>query len=402
MATIALRIVRKDVTSKLRVHLEQVRYGHHMRGKPPTIARTLKQRLELMNETDPVLSAKVNIGFSVPKISPLKKQQWTSIRKAKRSDVNFEREIRSGQWSIDLEETRRIWSETSSPYEMHKIAKHYGIFQDLFGDAFFFPVVPLRISYEIDDDTLVKVYSGNVVKPAEARNAPSIDYKAEENTLWTLVMSTPDGNLENPDDEYCHLFLGNIPGNKVNQGEQIIDYLKPIPARGAGYYRYIFVLYKQNQPLDYGEYKRTEPCLQLSERNWNTSAFYRKYQDYITPAGLAFFQSDWDFTVKEFFHTKLDSAEPVFQYDFPKAYVKPQVWFPLKQPFNIYMDRYKDPRDVMKQFLLRKLRTVHPFVKPKPPLKYPNACPIDGTLASWLKLEIQKERLGWGRVNDLK
>lgn len=402
MATIALRVVRKDVTSKLKVHLEQVRYAQHVRGKSPIIAHTLQQRLELMNAKDPELSAKVNIGFSVPKISSAKRQEWTAERKSKRSDSNFEQRVRSGQLPVDLEQAMRIWLETSSPYEMHKIAEHYGIFQDLFGDAYFYPVVPLRISYEVDDDTLARVHSGNVVKPAEASKSPSIDYKAEGNTLWTLIMSTPDGNLENPSNEYCHLFLGNIPGNKVNRGEQIMDYLKPIPARGAGYYRYVFILYKQDQPMDYKEYKRTEPCLQLSERNWNTLEFYRKYQDRLTPAGLGFFQSDWDFSVKDFFHAKLDSEEPVFQYNFPKPYVRPQEWFPLKRPFNVYMDRYKDPRDVMKHFLLRKLRTVHPFQPPKPPLKYPNAIHINGPVPSWLKLEIQQERLGWGRVNDLK
>lgn len=45
--------------------------------------------------------------------------------------------------------------------------------------------------------------------------------------------------------------------------------------------------------------------LTLKERNWNTLEFYRKYQDYITPAGLAFFQSDWDPTVREFYHSVL-------------------------------------------------------------------------------------------------
>lgn len=42
-------------------------------------------------------------------------------------------------------------------------------------------------------------------------------------------------------------------------GEQIIDYMKPFPARGVGYYRYIFILYKQNQRLDYVEYKKDQP-----------------------------------------------------------------------------------------------------------------------------------------------
>lgn len=35
--------------------------------------------------------------------------------------------------------------------------------------------------------------------------------------------------------------------------------MKPFPARGVGYYRYIFILYKQNQQLDYIEYKKDQP-----------------------------------------------------------------------------------------------------------------------------------------------
>lgn len=108
---------------------------------------------------------------------------------------------------LNLEEVKKFWLEISSSYDIHKIATHYGIFQDLFGDAFFLPVVPLEISYNIDDDTLIKVYRGNVIKPAEASEMPHVEYKAEDDTLWTLVMCTPDGNLENSNNEYCHWFL---------------------------------------------------------------------------------------------------------------------------------------------------------------------------------------------------
>ncbi|CAL7943985.1 unnamed protein product [Xylocopa violacea] len=323
-------------------------------------------------------------------------------RKTKRFNTNVE-EVNTEQMPANLEKIREIWLKTRGPKDILTISNHYGILQDLFGDAFFVPVVPLEIDYTLDNDgTFVRVYTGNVIKPAEACNLPDVRYEAKENSLWTLVMCTPDGNMENSNNEYCHWFLGNIPGNRVEQGEQIIDYLRPIPVRGVGYYRYIFILYKQNQRIDYTEYKKTQPCLQLQERNWNTLEFYRKYQDDLTPAGLAFFQSDWDPTVKEFYHSALNAPEPIFQYDFPKPYVKPQTWFPLKEAFNYYLDKYKDPKDVMKEFLLRKLKTVHPLKVPKPPLKYPNAIAIDSKVPSWLKVEIQKERLGWGRVNELK
>ncbi|CAL7943984.1 unnamed protein product [Xylocopa violacea] len=402
MGSTALQTIIKDVLVPMKICLRQVRYGHRLRGKPPTIALTLKQRLELLNKTDPEISFKVNIGFSTPKITLQQKNAWMVNRKTKRFNTNVE-EVNTEQMPANLEKIREIWLKTRGPKDILTISNHYGILQDLFGDAFFVPVVPLEIDYTLDNDgTFVRVYTGNVIKPAEACNLPDVRYEAKENSLWTLVMCTPDGNMENSNNEYCHWFLGNIPGNRVEQGEQIIDYLRPIPVRGVGYYRYIFILYKQNQRIDYTEYKKTQPCLQLQERNWNTLEFYRKYQDDLTPAGLAFFQSDWDPTVKEFYHSALNAPEPIFQYDFPKPYVKPQTWFPLKEAFNYYLDKYKDPKDVMKEFLLRKLKTVHPLKVPKPPLKYPNAIAIDSKVPSWLKVEIQKERLGWGRVNELK
>lgn len=56
----------------------------------------------------------------------------------------------------------------------------------------------------------------------------------------------------------------------------------------------------------------------------------------------------------------------------------------------------------MKEYLLKRLKDVHPFKEAKPPLKYPNACRIDNNAPTWLKLEITKERLGWGRIKDMQ
>ncbi|XP_031828085.1 mitochondrial ribosomal protein L38 isoform X2 [Nomia melanderi] len=355
-----------------------------------------------LKKTDPLISRKVDIGFAVPKLSKKLQQSWMAEHRVIRANPEMEKQARYKLLSVDLNQVKDIWTKTVRPLHLHKIAEHYGVFQHLFGYAYFKPVVPLEVDYRIEDDTFVRVFTGNVIKPNEARQHPIVNYETKTDTLWTLIMSTPDGNLQNSNNEYCHWFLGNIPGNKVEHGEQIVDYLKPIPSRGIGYYRYIFVLYKQNQPLDYTKYKKTQPCLDLKERDWNTLEFYREHQENLTPAGLAFFQSDWDPTVTEFYHSSLDAEEPIFQYNFPKPYVRSQEWFPLKQPFNLYLDYYRDPKETMKYFLLRKLKNVHPFREPKPPLKYPNACPIDDSVPSWLKTQIKRERLGFGRINDMK
>jgi hypothetical protein len=48
--------------------------------------------------------------------------------------------------------------------------------------------------------------------------------------------------------------------------------------------------------------------LNLEERTFKTYDFYRERQEFITPAGLAFFQADWDESVKEFFHKTLGKS----------------------------------------------------------------------------------------------
>lgn len=39
--------------------------------------------------------------------------------------------------------------------------------------------------------------------------------------------------------------------------------------------------------------------------------------------------------------------EPVFEYDFPRPYHTPERYFALRQAFNLYLDRYRDTKQVM-------------------------------------------------------
>lgn len=75
--------------------------------------------------------------------------------------------------------------------------------------------------------------------------------------------------------------------------------------------------------------------LELKDRSFNTLEFYRERQDYLTPAGLAFFQSDWDFSVIKAYHEKLNMDEPIFEYDHDQPIMKPQEWFPKKRAFDL-------------------------------------------------------------------
>ncbi|KAF5273324.1 hypothetical protein FQR65_LT04746 [Abscondita terminalis] len=376
-----------------------------MRGNPPELARNLEQRLAEIRYKDPELYYRVDIGLppsQKDRSSELKER--LNITRGNRKNSELEEKSRNKKLLIDLEEVRKDWIKTSSPYQIKEIADHYGVFNDLFGDAYFAPQVYLDISYNVSDDTQLPVCYGNIIKPYRAKDKPEVNYDAEDGTLWTLMLTNPDGHLTNSESEYVHWFVGNIPRNEVENGETLMDYLQPFPARGTGLHRHIFILYKQDEKIDYSAFHKPSPCYNLSERTFSTLEFYRKYQDVITPAGLAFFQSQWDHSLTDFYHHTLisDMEEPVFEYDFPKPYIRPQEWFPKRKPFNIYMDKYRDPKQINKEFLMRKLKDAHPFKPPPKPLPYPNAVRLDQNIPSWLKTEMEKSRLKWGRINDIE
>lgn len=46
----------------------------------------------------------------------------------------------------------------------------------------------------------------------------------------------------------------------------------------------------------------------LAERTFRTFDFYKRHQDAMTPAGLAFFQCRWDASVTHVFHQLLGKA----------------------------------------------------------------------------------------------
>lgn len=180
----------------------------------------------------------------------------------------------------------------------------------------------------------------------------------------------------------------------------MVPYFRAFPPKGTGYHRHVFVLYKQERAIDLKEFKINENDW-LERRSFSTIDFYRQFQDDLTPAGLCFFQADYDQSVQKVFHETLGTTEPVYEYDFPEPYIADQEYFPLRKPFNLYMDKYRDPQQVNKEYLERKLAKTHPFNGPEPKLKYPNAHPIKNA-PSWLLTEKQKDRLGWGRVNDIE
>ncbi|XP_068159960.1 large ribosomal subunit protein mL38 [Drosophila tropicalis] len=387
------------------------RHGHTLRGKPPGVARTLEQRLRDETASDPEVTARVNIGF--PQLKGSRSEQLKNRLKhlkAQRSNKELEQLARSNKLLIDLDQVQETYTKTTGQHDLRLLADHYGIFGDLFGSAYFVPRVPLQINYE-QENVLSPVYNGNVIKPSEATKAPLVNFDGQLDPIsgkqtsnsenyWTLLLTNPDAHYTNGAKECVHWFIGNIPNGRVSEGEVLVNYLPPFPPNGVGYQRMVFILYKQQSRLDLSAYQlATSDYANLEKRLFSTLDFYRQHQTDLTPAGLGFYQTNWDESLTRLYHDVLKLKQPIYEYDFPKPYLADQKFFPLKQPFNLYMDKHRDIKEVNKEYLQRKLAKTHPFDGPEQPLRYPNAHPIKG-VPSWLKTEVRKQRLGMGRVQD--
>ncbi|KAF6214290.1 hypothetical protein GE061_009030 [Apolygus lucorum] len=362
-------------------------------GAPPDKARCLSEKLKDLSVEDPAVHYKVNIGYALKKLSRKDTvAEHVKLLKENKKNKDLELLARNNQLVIPINEVDEVNSDIMGPVHCRAIAEHYGVYQHLFGDAYFHPVVNMEILYA---DETVPVFRGNVVKPAEATKQPSVRFQSKPDDLWTLVMTTPDGTSN--DVERIHWMVANIKGSDVACGEEICQHIQPLPFEGLGYLRYIFVLYKQEGKIDYADLAKQL----LTTRFFSTQKFYAKREDVLTPAGLAFFTSTWDSSVNDYYHTALKQDPPVFEYDFPDHYYKKQVWFPLKQPFNLYLDRYRDEKEIAKEYLIKKLKKTDPFkgdLRPKYP--FPNAIPIPEGTPAWLANEIKKERLGRARAAD--
>lgn len=347
----------------------------------------------------------VNIGLPVSSQGTKLTRKVLRKMKTERNLEELERKSRLNELIVPVDEVLEEGFEGLGQRSIYRLADHYGIYRDLYGDAYFYPQLQLRVGYDVqgEDDMVNPVFHGNKLLPAETSKAPSVFYKGDASKLYTLCMTAADSHLEDNNKEYLHWMIGNIPSDSVKDGQVICDYLPVFPVKGTGYHRYVFVLYEQEKSLDFSKEQRSENCTSLRERTFSTLEFYREHQDDITPVGLCFFQSQWDETVRDMFHSVLAMDEPRFEFLPPQPYVPLQYLWPIREPFNVYMDRYRDVKDIGEEVLREKLHTADPFKPRPPPRKYPNLYTLPKDTPSWLRIKINEQKLKksyWKGLDD--
>lgn len=124
----------------------------------------------------------------------------------------------------------------------------------------------------------VEVKDGNELTPTQVKDQPEVNFKADKNSFYTLIMTDPDApSRENPEfREILHWLVVNIPGNEVNKGKVITEYIGSGPPQGSGLHRYIFFVFKQPSVLNFDEPGDSRTSRQ-HRRQFKTRDLAKKY-----------------------------------------------------------------------------------------------------------------------------
>ncbi|GJQ70400.1 hypothetical protein Trydic_g22829 [Trypoxylus dichotomus] len=139
-----------------------------------------------------------------------------------------------------------------------------------------------------------KVNFGEELTPTQVKDPPTVNWTATQNAYYTLAMVDPDApSRENPIfREVNHWLIGNILGSDLESGEVITGYMGSGPPKGTGLHRYIFLVFQQNEKLDFDE-PRTNVLSRAHRRNFSLKKFVEKYK-LGKPIAGNFFKAQWD------------------------------------------------------------------------------------------------------------
>ncbi|UXI23153.1 hypothetical protein NH340_JMT09096 [Sarcoptes scabiei] len=350
-----------------------------------------------------------------------------------------------------------------------RLAYHYGIFRDLFFQEpykletmqeviaanacdklkthllqhhhmfYFSPLVPISARFLCEDkNQCLKSFQGNIIPnelgsehPIINLNTSSINDRICFDQSSSSIVSINSGseidknyytlalvNLDSlfPDYGVCHWLLANIHQKNLVETEfdTIVRYLPIYSMRGFGYHRYVFVLFQHRNRLDN---LKSIDDFDLFQRRFNALEFMAdcsklNNQTPLVPIGLTWFQTTWSDYCKSIFHEVLGMRSPTYEYVFPleKTQFK-QLQYPARTPFNIYLDMFRDPKEMSKEVLLERLKSIDPLKSYDTSLMYPSwsgqpelphIYPISKDVPDWYKSVIRQKRAHLGRFRGLR
>jgi len=256
--------------------------------------------------------------FKMPsRNEPLSRKRWRQMVaevSTARQDPELEKLARNRQLKISIDEVEENWREEYGLSDVSKLSNFYGINRDVFNNK----DIKVSTFLDISFDTL-KIHRGNMVEPAKLSYLPrDVEYTHNEDYLTTLILTNLDGHPLDSSKEILHWLVCNIPNGKLSEGYTAMDYLPPIPWKGTGYHRHVFVLYKHINPIVINDV--IGDANTLGGRTFSSWDFTSSLN--MAPVGMAWCQVQWDESVSSSCSLLKDIVEePIFDLE---EYIEPK------------------------------------------------------------------------------
>ncbi|KAF1769285.1 hypothetical protein GCK72_001101 [Caenorhabditis remanei] len=324
----------------------------------------------------------INIGFK-------KREEKVKSEKSEQDRAELERKSRHMQLRIDID---------SLSVENLSVYRHFQVFDHLFGDNVFFENVQ-RLEVNYSDNV---IHNGNILTASSTVTRPEVTIESVGNGKGfnTLFMVNLDGNgfeEKKNNGEMVQWIVSNIPdGENIEKGAEVIEYLQPLPFYGTGYHRVAFVLFRHSQPVDLKLDGST-----LENRIHSISELYKSHENLLTPSAIRFFQTSYDNSVKTKLHS-LGLKSPLYDYEYRPALKPDQREFPEKpQPFDLYLDMYRDSKEVEKEILEKRLSEIKLDNVEEPKWIDPDYVENKKKLPAWLHAKIlERKGVGHGKYHN--
>ncbi|XP_017853931.1 putative odorant-binding protein A5 [Drosophila busckii] len=190
----------------------------------------------------------------------------------------------------------------SNELKVHRVMKELGVVPDVLKQP---PKALLKMRFE--DDT--EIEEGKTYTPTDMKFQPRLEWLADADTYYTIVMLSPDApSRENPMyRSWLHWLVVNVPGMDVAKGQVISEYFGPLPPKESGLLRYVALVYQQPDKLSFDE-KKLDLKNAEGHSNFDVQKFTDKYEMGEPLAGNIF-QSKWDSYVTELMKMLYDVDE---------------------------------------------------------------------------------------------
>ncbi|XP_014774319.1 protein D2 [Octopus bimaculoides] len=148
-----------------------------------------------------------------------------------------------------------------------------------------------------------EVQPGMNLTPSMTKHQPHIKFEADANSYYTLIMNDADfpSHSDQKMSEFQHWLIVNIPGNDLSRGDVLTEYVGPLPNKGTGHHRYVFMLFKQSKgKMEFRGERRINNRTSDGRKVYNMMDFARKHF-LVEPVYGNFFQSEWDESVPKIY-----------------------------------------------------------------------------------------------------